>query len=90
MRDWQAVIRKNLRGLRLDPACQQDIVAELAAHLEDVCREFRAEGRSEAEAFRCSLEEVTDWHRLAARIQRAKREEEVMNTRTKQLWLPGS
>jgi hypothetical protein len=89
MRDWPAVVRENLRGLRLDPVRQQDVIAELAAHLEDIYRQFLAEGLCEAEAFRCSVETVTDWPSLARQIQRAKREEDVMNTRTKQLWFPG-
>jgi len=89
VRDWQAVVRENLRDLELDPASQQDVITELSGHLEDVYRQFLAEGLCEAEAFRRSVEEVTDWPGLARQIKRAKREEEVMNTRTKQLWLPG-
>lgn len=89
MRDWQTLVRENLLDLRLDPARQQEIVAELAGHLEDLYQEFLAQGLCNSEALRRSVEEVTDWPDLARQIQRAKREEELMNTRTKQLWFPG-
>lgn len=91
MRDWGELVRGHLGGLNLTAAQQQEIVAELAGHLEDVYEERRAQGLSKSQAFEAverALDEVTDWRRLARKIRRAKREEKDMNNRTKQFWLP--
>ncbi len=89
MRDWGALVHEHLGGLELAPAQQEEIVAELAGHLEDLYEERRAQGLGESEAIERALDEVADWRRLARKIHRAKREEENMNNRTKSLWLPG-
>jgi hypothetical protein len=87
--DWSALVRDRLSGLGLARAQQEEIVAELAGHLEDVYEEWRAQGLGESEAAERALDEVADWRRLARKIQGVKREEENMNQRTKSLWLPG-
>ncbi len=89
MPDWNALVRERLGGLGLDPAQQEQIVTELASHLQDRYEELYARGLCESEAMQRSLLQVANWHRLARQIQHAKREEEIMNTRTKQLWFPG-
>jgi hypothetical protein len=43
----------------------------------------------EPEAQRRSLDELSRWDELGRRIETAKREEGIMNERTKRLWLPG-
>jgi hypothetical protein len=87
--DWKALVRERLSLAELSPAQQEETIAELASHLADLCREYRVQGISESEAVRRATDEVTDWRSLAETIQRAKREEETMNDRTKRLWLPG-
>jgi hypothetical protein len=67
----------------------QEVVAELAAHLEDFYAEQIGTGLSQSEAQQRALNEVAGWHRLARNIQRSKRKEETMNPRTKHYWLPG-
>ena len=89
MRDWNAIVRERMKSLGVAPAKQEEIIAELAGHLEDCFDERCEQGLCETEAVERALEEVADWHALARKIRRAKREESGMNSRTRQLWLPG-
>lgn len=89
MPDWKALVRERLSLAELPPEEQQEIVDELASHLADLCREYRAQGLHESGAVTCAIHEVPDWRGLAKTIQRAKLEEGTMNDRTKRLWLPG-
>ena len=73
----------------LSPRQQDETIAELAGHLDDLYGQYRARGKSESEAVAYALREVCDWQALSQTIQRAKREEGSMNTRTEHLLLPG-
>jgi hypothetical protein len=89
--DWETLVREQLKGS--PRSCVQEVIAELAAHLEEVYEDARAGGSSEIEAMQRALQEVEDWDVLAARIARAKSEEDSMNLntlnqRTRSLWLP--
>jgi hypothetical protein len=75
--------------LRLAPKQRDEVVAELACHLEDFYKEELAQGRSESEAIERALSRVDDWIELARRISLAKRGEENVNIRTKCFWMPG-
>jgi hypothetical protein len=88
MHDWQEIIREQLEPGALPPEIRAEIIAELAAHLEETYEEARARGLTESEALTRALQEVKDWSVLAADIQRAKSEETSMNSRTRNLWLP--
>lgn len=83
--DWPRLVREHLAGTR---SCSPEVVAELAAHLEEVYEEARARQCSESEAERIVLEQVNDWQVLAAEIGRAKIQEDSMNHLTKTVWLP--
>jgi hypothetical protein len=54
MRDWHAFVREHFRGRRQPSdqaaALSDQVVDELAHHLEETWRAARASGRSEAEA----------------------------------------
>lgn len=89
MPDWNSIVRKKLKTLSLDIEQQEEVVAELAGHVEELFEQFRARGLNESEAWRLSLEDSPDWRKLAQKIERAKREEGAMNNRTKTLWIPG-
>ena len=89
MHDWATLVRERLGRLDLAPEQKKEIVAELAAHLDDCYEEQRGQGLSETKAMQHALDEVCGWRKLARKIQRAKREEEIMNYRTKSIWLPG-
>ena len=88
MPDWKALVLERMESLGLSPAQEEEIVSELAAHLEDCYEELRTQGVCESEAIDRSLEQVTDWPNLSREIQRAKRKGDVMNHRTRILWLP--
>ena len=85
MPDWNALVRQQLSLAEFSPAQQDEIAAELASHLDDLYGERRKQGLSESEAVARALQEVPDWQGLAKTIQRAKREEGIMNDRTKRL-----
>ncbi len=89
MPDWGKLVAEKLDATDLPPQQRQEIAAELASHLEEAFEEQRARGATESEAVGQALSEVFDWNELARRIRRAKREEGIMNDRTRRLWLPG-
>ena len=89
MPDWNALVRERLNLAELSQAQQDEVTAELASHLDELCKKYRTQGLSESEAVMRAIHEVTDWHGLAKTIQRAKLEEGTMNQRIKRLWLPG-
>jgi hypothetical protein len=75
-------------SLKLPSNVQEDVIAELAAHLEETYENARARGMTDRLALELTMQEVKDWPVLAASISRAKSEEDGMNDRTKGLWLP--
>ena len=89
MPDWKKLVRARLGPSALPPEHREQVISELAAHLEEVCQAARADGLTETEAERRALQEAGDWHVLGTNIQRAMRtKEQLMNQRTKSLWLP--
>jgi hypothetical protein len=88
MPDWSTWVRERLGSLHLPRGTEDEIVRELAAHLEDLYEEQIARGMNESEASERALDRAT-WGGLAKNIERIKRKEEVMNNRTRHLWLPG-
>ena len=69
MPDFQKLIRERLRGARLSPVREAEIVDELAQHLSDRYEALRAAGSSEAEASRLVVAEL-DQRDLARELQR--------------------
>lgn len=60
MPDWKSEVRSRLRGLRLDPAREAEIVEELTQHLEDRYEELVAGGAGEDEAYGAALRELDE------------------------------
>lgn len=87
MPDWKKLIEERLESARLPAASREEIVAELAGHLEETCDRALSQGFDEADALAVALQEVDDWRVLAADICRAKQEDHMEN-RTRALWLP--
>lgn len=87
--DWQKLVREKITNLRLSPSQGNEIVAELASHLEECYEQYRKRGLSEARAVNAALEEVSNWRRLRGNIRRARLQEDEMNQRTKAVWIPG-
>ena len=88
MPDWQRLARRRLTPLALDSAREDEIVAELAGHLEDLCADLVRQGTPEEEAVQFALSAAADWDELRREIHRAANEEIIMNYRVKTLWLP--
>jgi putative ABC transport system permease protein len=55
MPDWRPYIRPHLTALRLSPTRENEIIDELAQHLEERWRELMASGTPEEEALRLTL-----------------------------------
>lgn len=77
MPDFASMVRQRLPKLSLDSEREEQVIAELAAHLED-CAEEGIDSSAVAEAI--------NWARLGAEIRRAK---ESAVDRMKQLVIPG-
>jgi hypothetical protein len=89
MPNWQELVRQHLSGLALDPAERDEIHDELAAHLEESYEAFCAEGCPQREAMERTLAKVANWQELQHKIYTAKRRNQPMQERVRQLWIPG-
>jgi hypothetical protein len=87
--DWHNLVRKEMEHVQLPPEQKEEIAFELATHLDELYEERRALGWPEAQSIERTGRVIPDWAELRRRVQRAKREERTMNSRTRQLWLPG-
>jgi hypothetical protein len=74
--------------MRLDADQQEEIIAELAGHLEDVYENFLEQGICAEKAEEQAWREVSRGRKLARKIRRAKQGGENMSNRVKQFWLP--
>jgi len=83
MPDWKKLVEERLTTLRLPPSAKQDVVAELAAHLEDSASADRASN----EPVRPAIAHIP-WCKLANAIEHSKREQGTMNRRSKTFWFP--
>ena len=81
------MVSENLRSRCLKPEQREEVIAELAAHLEDIYSECRGQGMSDALAFQACARQVAEAEKIVRTIERTK--EGLMNYRTKTLWLPG-
>jgi len=89
MPDWRTRVREHLEACGLPPGKHEDVICELAVHLEETYEDARGRGLNDAAAVEITLAEVEDWKVLRERISCAKSGEDPMNHRTKTLWLPG-
>jgi hypothetical protein len=88
MLDWQKLVREQLAGLNLGHEEEDEVIAELAGHLEETYEALRREGLAEREAVQRALSQVTNWSDLQRKIYCARAKENTMNPRTSRLWLP--
>ena len=87
MPDWSANVREQLGALRLEPAEAEEILDELAGHLEECYDALLARGVPEEEAFARACEQAGSWKKLRRGVTSAKREG-IMQKRVKQFWMP--
>jgi hypothetical protein len=88
MPDWEKLVREQLAGLDLGHQEEDEVVAELAGHLEEAFESFCREGISEQDATRCALTQVADWNALRRKVYLARNEEDNMEPRVTRFWLP--
>ncbi len=86
--DWKAIVRERMSAS--GPSCdaREEVIAELAGHLEETYEAALTQGITEDAALEFTLQEVNDWRVLAANIRRAQLKEDPMNERTRTMWLP--
>ena len=72
MPDWREPIRERLAQLDLAGAHEEEIVEELAQHLEDRYSELRTRGASEEEARHLALIELQEDKTLEAQLRRVR------------------
>jgi hypothetical protein len=89
MRDWKALVEQRLTGLGLEPEETTEVIAEVAAHLEDTCEQMLKLGMTEEAAVERALSQAGNWKDLRRKIFAAKRREQPMKKRLWQLWVPG-
>lgn len=87
MHNWHQIVRHRLQ-LQSLPAPPESVVAELAAHLEESYDDHRFRGMTEPSAFTEAMQQLDDCEVLVKAIRRRNSEEELMNYRTRSLWIP--
>jgi hypothetical protein len=88
MRDWEKLVSGRLTHLALEEGERQEVIAELAGHLEETYEALRQSGASHDDAIRRARLQVDDWNKLQQQIYVARTKEYTMNPRTSRLWLP--
>jgi hypothetical protein len=88
MPDWQNVVRERLERLNLGHEEEDEVIAELAGHLEETYEALRRGGLPEREAVQRALSQATDWSDLKREIDCARTKENAMNARLGRFWLP--
>jgi len=89
MRDWQEFVQSKLAGLRLAPGEKAEVIEELAAHLQEAYEKLCGRGMAEELAMQKAMLQVPDWNALQGHIHAAKKREDEMPNRVRQLWFPG-
>lgn len=87
MRDWRSYVRQRLTPSSEAGRVDEEVVRELAEHLEDAYRELCASGHTHAQALRRTRRRVGNWLELQQGIS-AARQERKMNERVAKFWLP--
>jgi hypothetical protein len=88
MPDWEAHVRQHLAQLTLTSNERDEVIEELADHLQESFEQLRVQGITDADAEKRALAQVSDWNRFCREIQIAKAKENSMSDRVKQFWLP--
>jgi hypothetical protein len=88
MPDWEKLVSGRLALLALGEREKQEVITELAGHLEEIYEAFRQKGTAHDDAIRGALLQVDNWNKLQQEIYIARTKENVMNARTSRLWVP--
>jgi hypothetical protein len=90
--DWSKIVSQRMQSPDSPHKVGEDVIAELAAHLEEAYEHAKSRGMTETAALEATmqevaLQEVNDWRVLAQDITRTQSMEVDMNDRIKRLWL---
>jgi hypothetical protein len=95
--DWNKIVRERMQFPNSLHQVSEDVIAELAAHIQEAHEHAKSRGMTEPAALEATLQEVglqevNDWRVLAQDITRAQSREvdmnaRIMNDRIKRLWL---
>ena len=88
MLDWEKLVSRRLAQLELEERERQEVIGELAGHLEEIYEAIRQKGASHDDASRAALLQVDNWNKLQREIYVARTKEKAMNARTSRLWVP--
>src|ERR1700686_947727 len=88
MPDWDKRFIDRLAQPALGERERQEVITELAGHLEETYEALRRNGFPEREAVHRALSQVTNWSDLQRKIYCARAKENIMNPRTSRVWLP--
>jgi hypothetical protein len=88
MPDHRPILKSCLGEMGLAPQREEEILRELGDHVEDHAAALEARGVPQDAAAREALDSVPDWLELRKEILAEENAEEIMNYRTKVLWLP--
>jgi hypothetical protein len=86
MPDWRKLVRDQMPLDEMAQETREEIISEIAAHLEDASEDSSLLESSEGGTSPEFLN--VHWKNLGRAIGRAKREEDTMNDRSRSLWLP--
>jgi hypothetical protein len=89
MPNWQELVRQRLSRLKLESAdSENEVIEELAGHLEDEYESLLHNGISEHAAISRVMRQIADGRDLKSKIESSRKKESNMNTRVSQFWLP--
>ncbi len=57
MPDWKRIVSENMSALNLPPGATEEVIAELAIHMEETYESVRAHGLSNSAAMEQTLQE---------------------------------
>jgi hypothetical protein len=88
MPDWLQLVRQKLSGPGLETDVCDEVILELAGHLEEKWESLRRQGMTEEEMLEQTRSLVENWDELRRKIQSARKKESSMNPRVRQFWFP--
>lgn len=86
MRNWQAEVRRKFEKFEMP----EEVLREIAGHLEELYETSRNEGTSEEDAIGYCNTELGDVAEVGGRILQIRGGISFMNSRVKRVWIPGA
>lgn len=88
MPDWRQFVRERMAQLQAETQEREEVIEELASHLEQTYDRLRNNGAAPEQAMQGAISEVESWKKLQEEIQIARTREDAVNARTSRLWIP--